>query len=232
MTGPITDTMAARLIDRIVAQPRPRDALLRFLYYTEAFVERFDLDPILPHLGVEERAALQQHFADESGHARALRALCLRHGLDIERSPAEDALIARSDEGYAQFLRHLDPATNCFTAAEMYAYYTHVEMQEALAVRAYLLVADALDRHAVRPKFARILRAFARSEAEHQGYADRFMHAYGQRLGRMRRTLIEQRVRLWSARTGSRFAWDFLRLLKREHGLDLGLLDMGLKGGR
>jgi hypothetical protein len=231
MTPHLTDALATRLIDRIVAQPRPRDALLRFLYYTEEFVERFDLSAILPHLGAAERAALEQHFADECGHARALRALCQRHGLAIERSPAEEALIRRSDEGYAQFLRHLDPATNRFTAAEMYAYYTHVEMQEALAVTAYRRVADALDRHAVRPKFARILRAFARSEAEHQGYADRFMIEYGQQLGWARRRLIEQRVRLWSARTGSRFVWDFLRLLKREHGLDLGLLDIGLKGG-
>lgn len=217
----LTDALATRMIDRIVAQPAPRDALLRFLYYTEEFVERFDLDAILPHLGEAEGAALLQHFADERGHARALRALCQRHGLAIERSPAEEALIQRSDEGYAQYLRHLDPETNRFTAAEMYAYYTHVEMQEALAVQAYTLVADALDRHGARPKFARVLRAFAKAEAEHQGYADAFMATYAERVGPIQRRLIEQKVRLWSARTGSQFIWAFIHLLRREHGLKM-----------
>ena len=107
----LTDAIATRMIDRIVAQPGPRDALLRFLYYTEEFVERFELDAILPHLDEAEGAALLQHFAEERGHARALRALCQRQGLRIERSPAEEALIQRSDEGYAQYLRHLDPKT-------------------------------------------------------------------------------------------------------------------------
>jgi len=220
--------LAYAIVDRIVAQPEPRDALLRFLYFTEAFVERFDLEPIAPHLGEDELAALRAHFRDEAGHARALRVLCERHGLDTEPSPAEAEIIARSDEGYGQFLRHLDPETQRFTAAEMYAYYAHVEMQEELAAMVYALVADALDRHGVRPKFARLLRALVRSEEGHQGYADGFMKRYADAVGPIRRRLIERKVRLWSARTGLSFLRAGLRVMADEHGLRMGPLTPAL----
>ncbi|HEX8110254.1 MAG TPA: hypothetical protein VF516_21130 [Kofleriaceae bacterium] len=213
-----------RLLSRIIGQPGPRDAMLRFVYYTEEFVERYDIQPILPHLGEAERDAMLRHFRDESAHARALRAYCRGHGLAIERSPAEDALIRRSDEGYAQYLRHLDPATHRFTPEDMYAYYCHVHVQEELANDLYSAVADTLEQHREHPKLVKILRAFAKSEVKHQDYAGEFMKSYEARLGARHCRRVLRRTRIDSARTGLKFFRDFLRLLVSEHQFQPGAL--------
>src|SRR5690606_33476297 len=176
----------------------------------------------------DERAAMLHHFKDESGHARALRAYCKSHGLSIERSPAEEALIRRSDEGYAQYLRHLDPATNRFTPEDMYAYYCHVHVQEELANDLYTAVADTLARHGEHPKLVRILRAFARSEVKHQGYAGEFRKSYEARLGARRCRRVLRRTRSESAISGLRFFRDFLRLLVSEHHFQPGALAVAL----
>jgi hypothetical protein len=220
--------MMDRLLARIVSQPAPRDAMIRFVYYTEEFVERYDIAPILPHLSDSERAAMERHFKDESSHARALRAYCKSHGLAIERSTAEDELIRRSDEGYAQYLRHLDPASNRFTPVDMYAYYAHVHVQEELADQLYSSVADTLDRQQQHPKLVRILRAFATSEREHQGYAGEFMASYEQQLGRAHCRRVLRRTRIDSALSGAKFFRDFLRLLVAEHQFQPGLLSVVL----
>lgn len=225
---PISRFALRRLLSRIVRQPAARDALVRFVYYTEEFVERYDIQPILPHLTAPERAAMEEHFRDESSHARALRAYCRNHGLRLERSPAEEALVRRSDEGYAQYLRHLDPATQRFTPADMYAYYCHVHVQEELATELYTAVADVLERHGEHAKLVRILRAFARSEVEHQGYAGEFMAAYEAQLGRLHCRRVHLRTRIDSARSGLRFFRDFLRLLVDEHRFEPGPLAIAL----
>lgn len=216
------------LVGKIIAQPRPRDALLRFVYYTEEFVERYDIQPVLPHLTAEDRAAMLRHFKDESSHARALRKYCETHDLRIERSPAEEALIQRSDEGYAQYLQHLDPATSRFTPTEMYAYYAHVHVQEELANDLYTTVADTLEAQSQHPKLVRILRAFAVSELEHQDYAGAFMAKYEQQLGAWHCRRVLLRTRIDSARSGARFFRDFLRLLVAEHAFQPGPLAMAL----
>lgn len=217
-----------RLLSRIIQQPGPRDAMLRFVYYTEEFVERYDIQPVLPHLTEEERAAMLRHFRDESAHARALRAYCQGHGLSIERSAAEEALIRRSDEGYAQYLRHLDPKTNRFTPEDMYAYYAHVHVQEELANDLYTAVADTLERHGEHPKLVKILRAFAKSEVKHQGYAEDFMKSYEGTLGKRHCRRVLRRTRLDSARSGLVFFRDFLRLLVKEHHFQPGVLAVAL----
>jgi hypothetical protein len=217
-----------RVLTPLVRQPAPRAALVRFVYYTEEFVERYDIAPILPHLSDDERAAMIRHFKDEQSHARALRVYCQKEGLPIERSAAEDALIRRSDEGYAQYLRHLDPATNRFTPSEMYAYYAHVHVQEELADELYSAVADTLDTEGHHPKLVRILRAFAESEREHQGYAGEFMASYQRRLGARHCRRVLRRTRVDSAISGARFFRDFLRLLVTEHQLRPGLLGLAL----
>jgi hypothetical protein len=216
--------LGKKVVSRIVAQEKPRAALVRFIYYTEEFVERYDIEPVLPHLDEEERAAMLRHFKDEQSHARALRKYCAAEGLAIERSPGEEALIRRSDEGYAQYLRHLDPATNRFTPDDMLAYYAHVQVQEDLADTAYQVVADELERQGHHAKLVRILRAFARSEALHKDYAGRFIEKYERRLGAARRAEVERRTRRQSAMTGLRFGRDFLRLLVREHEFSPGVL--------
>jgi hypothetical protein len=225
---PITQKFARKLIARIVEQPESRAALIRFIYYTEEFVERFDVEPVLPHLDDEEKKALLHHFHDEKAHARAMRKYCQENGMDVERSPGEEALIRRSDEGYAQYLQHLDPATNRFTPEEMYAYYAHVGMQEDIANHAYLLVADELERIGHDPKFAKLLRAFARSEMKHQDYAIDFMAKYERILGKRKCKAISRRIRWWSVRSGTRFGWEFLRLLRKEHRFDAGPLSVVL----
>src|SRR5690242_5920574 len=96
----LTTFALGRVLSKIISQPRARDAMVRFVFYTEEFVERYDIKPILPHLTDDERDAMMRHFKDESSHARALRKYCETEGLKIERSPAEEALIRRSDEGY------------------------------------------------------------------------------------------------------------------------------------
>ncbi len=226
--NPVSAFIGRKLVGRIVEQPGPRAALLRFVYYTEEFVERFDIEPVLPHLSEEEQKALLHHFHDEKAHARAMRSFCKDHGLSIERSAQEDALIRRSDEGYAQYLQHLDPATNRFTPAEMYAYYAHVNMQEDLANAAYLLIAEELERVGEAPKFSKLLRAFARSELKHQDYAEDFMHKYELLLGKKRCRAIQRRIRIESVRSGLRFGYDFLRLLRTEHGFAAGPLAFAL----
>jgi hypothetical protein len=217
-----------RLMSRIIRQPGPRDAMLRFVYYTEEFVERYDIQPVLPHLTADERAAMEEHFRDESSHARALRVYCQKNGLRIERSPAEDALIKRSDEGYAQYLRHLDPVTNRFTPEDMYAYYAHVHVQEELANDLYSAVADTLERHREHPKLVRILRAFAKAEVEHQGYAGDFMAKYEEQLGKRHCRKVLRRTRIESAISGAKFFRDFLRLLVSEHQFQPGVLAVAL----
>ena len=217
-----------RLMSRIISQPRPRDAMLRFVFYTEEFVERYDIHPVLPHLSADERDAMDRHFKDESSHARALRKYCQNHGLRIERSAAEDALIRRSDEGYAQYLRHLDPKTNRFTPADMYAYYCHVHVQEELANELYTAVADTLERHHQHPKLVMILRAFARSEVKHQGYAADFMAKYEAQLGKSHCRRVLLRTRFDSALSGLGFFRDFLRLLVDEHEFHPGALAVAL----
>jgi hypothetical protein len=226
--NPISRLVLRRLLGRIIAQPRPRDAMLRFVFYTEEFVERYDIQPVLPHLRHDEREAMLRHFKDERGHARALRRYCGDHGLPIERSPAEAALIKRSDEGYAQYLRHLDPATNRFTPEDMYAYYCHVHVQEELANDLYSAVADSLERQREHPRLVRILRAFARSEVEHQGYAREFMAKYEAELGKRHCRRVLRRTRIDSAISGARFFRDFLRLLVEEHALRPGPLALAL----
>jgi hypothetical protein len=220
--------LMSRVIHQIVRQPEPRDAMIRFVYYTEEFVERYDIQPVLPHLTEAERAAMEHHFRDESSHARALRAYCKAQGLRIERSPAEEALIRRSDEGYAQYLRHLDPATNRFTPEDMYAYYAHVHVQEELANDLYSAVADALDRAGEHPKLVRILRAFARAEVKHQGYAGEFMASYEEKLGKRHCRKVLRRTRIDSAISGLKFFRDFLRLLVSEHRFQPGVLAVAL----
>jgi hypothetical protein len=217
-----------RLLSRIISQPGARDAMLRFVFYTEEFVERYDIQPVLPHLADDEREAMERHFRDESSHARALRKYCETNGLRIERSAAEEALIKRSDEGYAQYLRHLDPATNRFTPEDMYAYYCHVHVQEELANDLYTGVADTLERHDQHPKLVRILRAFALSEVKHQGYAGEFMAKYEPRLGRWHCRRVLLRTRIDSARSGLGFFRDFLRLLVAEHQFQPGALAVAL----
>jgi hypothetical protein len=226
--NPISGLLLRRLLGRIISQPRPRDAMLRFVFYTEEFVERYDIQPVLPHLAADEREAILTHFKDESSHARALRRYCKDHGLRIERSPAEDALIRRSDEGYAQYLRHLDPATNRFTPEDMYAYYCHVHVQERLANDLYSAVADTLERQREHPKLVRILRAFARSEAEHEDYARAFMAKYEARLGKRHCRRVLRRTRIDSALTGAKFFRDFLKLLVDEHAFRPGPLAVAL----
>lgn len=216
--------LARRVVSRIVAQERPRQALVRFIYYTEEFVERYDIEPVLPHLEEDERTAMLRHFKDEQSHARALRKYCLDQKLPIERSAGEEALIQRSDEGYAQYLRHLDATTSRFTPDEMMAYYAHVQVQEDLADTAYQVVADELERHRQHPKLVRILRAFARSEVDHRDYAEKFLDKYQARLGAARRAEVERRTRRQSAMTGLHFARDFLRLLVAEHDFRPGVL--------
>jgi len=216
--------LARRVVSRIVAQERPRAALVRFIYYTEEFVERYDIEPVLPHLDDDERAAMLRHFKDEQSHARALRKYCLDQGLPIERSPGEEALIRRSDEGYAQYLRHLDATTSRFTPDDMLAYYAHVQVQEDLADTAYQVVAGELERQEQHPKLVRILRAFARSEVEHRGYAERFLDKYQGRLGAARRAEVERRTRRQSALSSLHFGRDFLKLLVREHDFQPGVL--------
>lgn len=224
----ISRAMMRRMLKRICAQPRPRDAMLRFVFYTEEFVERYDIKPVLPHLTDDEQAAMLEHFRDESSHARALRKYCLDHGLRIERSPAEEALIQRSDEGYAQYLRHLDPATNRFTPEDMYAYYCHVHVQEELANDLYSGVADVLEQQNEHPKMVRILRAFAKSEVEHKGYAREFMAKYERQLGMLHCRRVLLRTRVESAITGARFFRDFLKLLVDEHQFQPGPLAVAL----
>lgn len=224
----ISRLVMRRMLRRIIAQPRPRDAMLRFVFYTEEFVERYDIQPVLPHLSEDERAAMLAHFRDERSHARALRKYCQDHGLRIERSAAEDALINRSDEGYAQYLRHLDPASNRFTPEDMYAYYCHVHVQEELANELYGAVADTLERQREHPRLVRILRAFAASEAEHQGYARAFMAKYEPRLGKRHCRRVLGRTRIDSAVTGARFFRDFLKLLVAEHAFQPGPLAVAL----
>lgn len=226
--NPITRIAMNGLLSRIISQPKPREAMLRFLFYTEEFVERYDIQPVLPHLADDERLAMERHFKDESSHARALRSYCKVHGLRIERSPAEEALIRRSDEGYAQYLRHLDPATNRFTPEDMYAYYSHVHVQEELANDLYVAVADTLERHTEHPKLVRILRAFANSELEHQDYAGEFMAKYEARLGRRHCRRVLRRTRIESAISGLRFFRDFVRLLVAEHQFRPGALAVAL----
>jgi hypothetical protein len=226
--NPISRMLLRRLLARIIAQPAPRDAMVRFVFYTEEFVERYDIAPVLPHLEADEREAMLRHFKDESSHARALRKYCESHRLRIERTPAEDALIRRSDEGYAQYLCHLDPATNRFTPEDMYAYYCHVHVQEQLADDLYRAVADALERQGEHEKLVRILRAFAKSEVEHQGYAGEFMAKYEARLGRRKCRRVLRRTRIESAVTGAKFFRDFLRLLVAEHAFRPGALAVAL----
>jgi hypothetical protein len=216
------------VLGRIIAQPQPRDAMLRFVFYTEEFVERYDIEPVLPHLTDDERAAMLEHFRDESSHARALRKYCKDHGLRIERSAAEEALIKRSDEGYAQYLRHLDPATNRFSAEDMYAYYCHVHVQEELANDLYSAVADTLEQQQEHPKLVRILRAFAKSEVEHKGYAGEFMAKYERKLGKLHCRRVLLRTRVDSAISGGGFFRDFLRLLVDEHAFQPGPLAVAL----
>ncbi|MCA9541189.1 MAG: hypothetical protein KC620_19950 [Myxococcales bacterium] len=211
-----------RLVDRIVRQPKPCDALLRFVYYTEEFVERYDIEGVLPHLTDDERDAMRKHFRDEMAHSVALRRYCQEEGLPIERSPLEEALIQRSDEGYAQYLRHLDPATNRFTPAEMYAYYAHVNVQEDVANVLYSAVANALERHGVHTRFVKLLRAFAKSEIKHQDYADDFMSKYEAQLGRAQCRRIYLRTRVQSLTLGAGYLREFLRILVVEHDLDIG----------
>lgn len=217
-----------RILSRVVSQPAPRDAMIRFVFYTEEFVERHDIQAVLPHLSAEERRAMERHFRDECSHARALRKYCRSHALRIERSEAEDELIRRSDEGYAQYLRHLDPKTNRFTPEEMYAYYCHLHIQEELANEMYFAVAAALERHAEHPKLVKILRAFARSEAEHQGYAADFMRSYEKVLDHRLCRRALRRTRFQSKVSGLRFFRDFLRLLVNEHGFRAGALALVL----
>jgi hypothetical protein len=224
----ISQFIARKLVARIVSQPRPREALLRFVYYTEEFVERFDIQPILPHLDDDEREAMLRHFKDEQSHSRALRKYCEKHGLAVERSAAEDALIRRSDEGYAQYLRHLDVHTNRFTPEEMLAYYAHVDVQEDLADNAYTLVADELERQGHHLDLVRILRAFARSEVKHKEYAERFITKYEAVLGSRKVRKVKRRTRRDSAVMGLKFARDFLRLLVTEHGFQAGALRYAL----
>ena len=226
--NPVSRALLRRLLARICAQPRSRDAMLRFVFYTEEFVERYDIQPVLPHLCDDEREAMLEHFRDESSHARALRKYCLDHGLRLERSPREDALIRRSDEGYAQYLTHLDPVTNRFTPEDMYAYYAHVHVQEELANDLYLAVADALERQHEHEKLVRILRAFARSEVEHKGYAGELMAKYEARLGRAHCRRVLRRTRIASALSGAKFFRDFLRLLVTEHEFRPGPLAVAL----
>ena len=221
--------LGKRLIGRIVDQEAPRKALIRFLYYTEEFVERFDIEPILPHLSEKEQKALLLHFHDEKAHARAMRTFCEDNEIAIERSAAEEALIRRSDEGYAQYLRHLDVSTNRFTPEEMYAYYTHVSLQENLATNAYLLIATELQRIGQYPKFVKMLRAFARSEQKHEEYADVFMADYERVLGSKRCRNIKRKLRWESVRSGLLFGYDFLRLLQKEHQFNPGILAFALK---
>ena len=217
-----------KLVARIISQPRPRDALLRFVYYTEEFVERYNIEPIMPHLSEEEQEAMTRHFKDEQSHARALRKYCRDHELQLERSPAEEALIQRSDEGYAQYLRHLNVETNRFTPAEMLAYYAHVNVQEDLADMAYSVIADELERQQQHPKLVRILRAFARSEVSHKEYAERFIQKYEGQLGTKHSRQVYWRTRRDSAVSGLRFARDFLRLLVSEHDFQPGALRYAL----
>jgi hypothetical protein len=226
--NPVSRLLLRRLLARIVAQPRPRDAMLRFVFYTEEFVERYDIAPVLPHLEADEQEAMLRHFKDESSHARALRKYCETHGLRIDRTPSEDALVRRSDEGYAQYLSHLDPVTNRFTPEDMYAYYCHVHVQEELANDLYLAVADALERQREHEKLVRILRAFARSEVEHQGYAGEFMAKYEARLAKRTCRRVLRRTRIDSAVTGAKFFRDFLRLLVAEHEFRPGALAVAL----
>lgn len=226
--NPITRFAMNRLMAKIISQPAPRDAMLRFVYYTEEFVERYDIQPVLPHLTAEERVAMERHFRDESAHARALRKYCLDHGLRIERSPGEEALIQRSDEGYAQYLRHLDPTTNRFTPEDMYAYYCHVHVQEELANDLYTTVADTLEQHAQHGKLVKILRAFAKAEVKHQGYAEDFMKSYEPKLGKLHCRRVLLRTRIESARSGMGFFRDFLRLLVDEHRFEPGMLAVAL----
>jgi hypothetical protein len=217
-----------RVLSKIISQPRARDAMVRFVFYTEEFVERYDIQPILPHLADDEREAMLRHFKDESSHARALRKYCETHGLPIERSPAEEALIRRSDEGYAQYLQHLDATTNRFSPADMFAYYAHVHVQEELANDLYTGVADVLEKHSEHPKLVRILRAFAKAEVEHQGYAGDFMHKYEAQLGKRHCRRVLRKTRIDSAISGLGFFRDFLRLLRDEHDWQPGTLALAL----
>lgn len=216
----ISEAALRRVIGAIVEQSGPREALIRFVFYTEEFVERFDVEAVLAHLEEEERRAMKQHFADETSHARALRAYCVKNGLPIARSPGEESLVRRSDEGYAQYLRHLDPETNRFTVEEMYSYYSHVELQEELADSLYRIIADQLEQRGLHLRFVRILRAFAASEREHQGYAHRFMAKYRSELSPLRAGALRLRTRWLSISSGALFFRDFLRLLVDEHGFD------------
>ena len=110
----------------------------------------------------------------------------------------------------------------------MYAYYAHVHVQEELADELYRAVADTLERQREHDKLVRILRAFAASEVEHQGYAGRFMKKYEARLGKRHCRRVLRRTRIDSAVSGARFFRDFLRLLVAEHEYQPGALAVAL----